>query len=154
MKIETKSLNETQDFAREFVEKILARPKNAGATVVALYGDLGSEKTSFVQGAAKAFSIKETVTSPTFVIEKIYKLARKKFSHIIHIDCYRIENSKEIKLLGWDDKLADPKNLIFIEWAERVENILPTDTVKLYFEFLNENKRKIEIKGVKHENFR
>jgi len=154
MKLETENLKETQDFAQEFVEKILTRPKNDIASVIALYGDLGSGKTSFVQSVAKALGVETTVTSPTFVIEKIYKLARKKFSHIIHIDCYRIEDSKEIKLLDWDDKLADPKNLIFIEWAERVENILPAGTVKLYFEFINENKRKIEIRSVKHGNFK
>lgn len=139
----THGLEDTFSFAKDFVKNIT--PRADAATVVALYGDLGSGKTSFVQGAAKALDIDATIISPTFVIERVYKLANQKFDHLIHIDCYRIDASKEIALLGWDEKIANPRNLIFVEWAERIEEILSPDTIRLYFEHKGETTRCIKF---------
>src|SRR3989344_6867263 len=95
MKIISKSLGETEKIAREFLAKIIVKNEN-GATVVGLYGDLGSGKTAFTQATAKCLGVKEAVTSPTFVIEKIYKLDRQNFEHLIHIDAYRLGSGNEI----------------------------------------------------------
>ena len=83
MKYTAKNLEETQKIAADFVKNLSAGTN--GATVVGLYGELGSGKTSFAQGLAGALGISEKVVSPTFVIEKIYELANQKFSHLIHI---------------------------------------------------------------------
>ncbi|NQV93307.1 tRNA (adenosine(37)-N6)-threonylcarbamoyltransferase complex ATPase subunit type 1 TsaE [Candidatus Kaiserbacteria bacterium] len=101
------------------------------ATVIGLYGDLGAGKTTFTKTLAKTLGVSETVTSPTFVIEKIYTLTGQKFSHLIHIDAYRLEGSHELKQLGWDTIVSDPQNLIIIEWADKVEDILPKHTRKI-----------------------
>jgi len=155
MLVITKSCKETHTLAERIVREILGKTSAQERTVVvALYGDLGSGKTSFVQGAARAFGIPERVLSPTFIIERVYAIPSSDpglaqgriFTHFIHIDCYRLKNSEELKKLGWNDIINNPKNIIFVEWAEIVENILPEGVVKIYFEFVDENERKIEIK--------
>jgi tRNA threonylcarbamoyladenosine biosynthesis protein TsaE len=115
------------------------------ATVIGLYGDLGSGKTAFVKAVAKRFGVLETVTSPTFVLEKIYKLSGQIFSHLIHIDAYRLEEARELKQLGFSEPLKDPGNVIFIEWAERVEELLPKGARRIKFAFIDETTRDIQI---------
>jgi tRNA threonylcarbamoyladenosine biosynthesis protein TsaE len=141
MKITAKSLTETEIAAKDFVSTL--NPQ-ATALVVGLYGDLGSGKTTFTQAVARTLGIAEVVTSPTFIIEKIYKLHDQHFDHLIHIDAYRLESGKELENLGFDEIATDPKNLIMIEWPEKVAEILPPDIVKLKFTFINESTREIE----------
>jgi tRNA threonylcarbamoyladenosine biosynthesis protein TsaE len=132
-----------KDIVRRFVDGI--RPKLDEATVVGLYGDLGAGKTTFTQAVAEALGVKETVVSPTFVIEKIYKLAGQKFRHLIHIDAYRLRGGEELKGIGWDEIVRDPGNVIMIEWADRVEDILPKNIIKISFRYVDENRREISI---------
>lgn len=113
------------------------------ATVVGLYGDLGAGKTTFTKALAKVLGVEGTVTSPTFVLEKIYTLTGQRFSHLIHIDAYRLEGSVELKQLGWDTIVSDPENLIIVEWADKVEDILPEDTKKVSLKVTGENVRDI-----------
>ncbi len=98
------------------------------ATVIALSGDLGAGKTTFVQQAAFALQATERVSSPTFVIMKFYPLPYGKFRKIIHIDAYRLKSAEELKKLGWEELLQDPFTLIFIEWPENVRAALPKST--------------------------
>lgn len=144
MKIVSKSLSDTEKIAKDFIEKISMGIYN-NALVVGLYGDLGSGKTTFTQAIAKLFDIKEDVTSPTFVIEKIYPLEDKKFKNFIHIDAYRLDSAKELSVLDWDKTLSDSRNIIFIEWPERVLEVLPENHAKIFFKFLSEFEREIEI---------
>ena len=123
MKHISRNLEGTQKIAKDFVYSI--KKKEKGATVVGFYGDLGSGKTTFVQNIAKVFGVSETVTSPTFVIEKIYELNNQNFQHLIHIDAYRLEKSEELLHLGWNELISDKNNLILVEWPEKVENIMP-----------------------------
>jgi tRNA threonylcarbamoyladenosine biosynthesis protein TsaE len=156
MKTTTHPLEETDAFAGALMKKIIGEcvTKNgnqSAATIVGLYGDLGSGKTTFAQAAAKALGIKEGVTSPTFVIEKIYKIEQEKvtnkkttpFTHLIHIDAYRLDASDELIRLGWREISANPANLILIEWPERVADIMPADHRRLKFTFINEKTREI-----------
>lgn len=145
MKIISKSLKETDKIARDFIEKEFVRNEN-GAIIIGLYGDLGSGKTAFTQAVAKCLGVKETVTSPTFVIEKIYKLENKKFDYLIHIDAYRLKSGDELLHLGWEEIAKNPKNIILIEWPERVAEILPDNIKKIYFTFIDENTREIEFR--------
>lgn len=134
------SLTETRSLAEKFVASLT--PYNT-AMVVGLYGDLGAGKTTFTQAVAKILGVEETVTSPTFVIEKIYTLAHPDFKKLIHIDAYRLESGKELLTLGWEDIVNDPKNIIMLEWPEKVADILPSSMKKLQFQFVNENTREI-----------
>lgn len=156
MKIVSKSVEETNKLAKSFIEKISMGVHNE-ALVVGLYGDLGSGKTTFTQAVAKVFGITEDITSPTFVIEKIYSIehpsqiesqfdgASNKFTHLVHIDAYRLDSSRELSVLDWQRTKSDPKNIILIEWPERVIDILPENHAKINFKFINENEREIDF---------
>jgi tRNA threonylcarbamoyladenosine biosynthesis protein TsaE len=134
------SLDDTRKIAETFLKNL--KPQQT-ATLIGLYGDLGSGKTTFTQAAAKLLDVTETVTSPTFVIEKIYKLSHQHFTHLIHIDAYRLESGKELLSLGWQEIMNDPKNLIFLEWPEKVSDILPETIQKIEFLFVDETTRSI-----------
>ncbi len=110
---------------------------------MALSGDLGSGKTSFTQGAAKALGIKERVLSPTFIIERIYKINKKPFSLFVHIDCYRFKKSEEINALGWNELVKNPQAIIFVEWAEFIRKLIPKDAFWVKFAYTKENTRHI-----------
>src|SRR3989338_7177014 len=139
--MKTHNLQAFQKTAQDFVRTLF--PAGAVATVVGLYGDLGAGKTTFVQAIAKALGVVETVNSPTFLIVKSYQFPVQSFKTLIHIDAYRLKNSDELRKLRFDELLADPNNLIIIEWADKVSDILPPDHRQLFFEFVDETTRKI-----------
>ena len=101
------------------------------ALLVTLSGELGAGKTTFTQLVARALGIDEPVTSPTFVLEKIYELEGQAFARLVHIDAYRLEGGQALKPLGFDDLYADPNNLILLEWPERVTDALPTADISI-----------------------
>ena len=137
----SKSLDETGELARDFLAGLVANQH--GATVIGLSGDLGSGKTAFTQAIARELGISEPVTSPTFVLEKIYKLADQKFGRLVHVDAYRLESGEELLKLGFAELLSDKNNLIIIEWVERVKEILP-EFREVDFKFIDEQTREIE----------
>jgi tRNA threonylcarbamoyladenosine biosynthesis protein TsaE len=139
----TKSLEETNEVSRKFVE--LLREGEQKARIIGLFGDLGSGKTTFTKGIAEVLGVEDTVTSPTFVIEKIYKLENQTFDSLIHIDAYRLNSGEELKKLGWEEISSNPKNLILIEWPERVQDILPKEMETIEFKFIDENTREINF---------
>lgn len=148
-KTTTKSPEETALLAKKILEKIRKERANqpARATILLLSGDLGSGKTTFTQGLARSLGISETVTSPTFIIEKIYKLENDpNFDHLIHIDAYRLEGKSEAELLNLKTLFADSRSLIAIEWPDNLGSDFPKEAVHLNFKFLNENER--EVKGI------
>src|SRR3990167_6998785 len=116
-----KELNSLDDLAQE-AAALAARlmPKEDGATLVTLSGELGAGKTSFTQALARAYGVEEQVTSPTFVLEKIYALPSSAFARLVHIDAYRLKDGSEIAPLGFDELMRDPGTLIVLEWPERV----------------------------------
>jgi tRNA threonylcarbamoyladenosine biosynthesis protein TsaE len=141
----SKSVEETVGVAGNFLEKISSQ-KNHKATVVGLFGDLGSGKTTFTQALGKHLGVVDVMTSPTFVIEKRYDLdGIYGFKKLIHIDAYRLDSSAEILNLNFQEDLNNPDNLILIEWPERVESALPGDTIKINFKFISEFEREIDV---------
>ncbi|KKW17427.1 MAG: Hydrolase, P-loop family [Candidatus Magasanikbacteria bacterium GW2011_GWA2_50_22] len=118
-------------------------PKKDRATVVALFGDLGAGKTAFAKALARAYGIEDDVTSPTFVIEKIYTPAKGPFSRLIHIDAYRLNSAHDLEVLGWDELLQAPSNLILVEWPENVERAIPSDAYRISLEYVDEHTRSI-----------
>lgn len=144
----THSLEEFNEEAARFITELLPRPGNA--TVVTLSGELGAGKTTFVQAVAKALGVAESVTSPTFVLEKIYQLEGREFSHLIHIDAYRLKGAQELEALGWKELLADTGNLIVLEWPERVAETIPEDAIRIRFD-IHGDERTISINGSKED---
>lgn len=167
MKYISHSLEETQKIAVDFANSLL--PDKNKATVVGLYGNLGAGKTTLTQYLAKHFGVEDIVTSPTFVIEKIYELKQSavssqyqggikinqnlntkyymlnaNFTHLIHIDAYRLEKSEELLHLGWNEMISDKNNLILVEWPERVSSIM-SEHIKIKIDHISENEREIEI---------
>ena len=128
----TDNYKKTQSLGEQFAKKLI------GGEVVALYGDLGGGKTTFTQGIAKGLGIKQRIISPTFVIVRSYKI-----KNFYHIDLYRIENKRDIEGLGIEDILKNPENIVVVEWAERLGDLLPKKRIDVSFEYLDEEKRKI-----------
>ncbi len=139
--MQSKSLSDTKQIAEEYLKQL--PHGQTVAPVIGLRGDLGTGKTAFVQQIANILGITEAITSPTFVIEKIYKLDNPHYTHLIHIDAYRLEREQEILSLGWNEIIADPKNLIMIEWPEKVAGVMPEYTKYINFTFINDTTRDI-----------
>ena len=134
------TLEELDAEAARFVRTIT--PRETGATLITLSGELGAGKTAFVKAIAQALGVGETVTSPTFVLEKIYALKDTacpsvadghavSFKRLVHIDAYRLEGGATLAPLGFDELMKDPDNLILLEWPERVADALPPATIAL-----------------------
>jgi len=145
----TNSPAQTKKLGENIAKKILKREaKKNQAFIIGLEGELGGGKTTFLQGFAKGLGIKQRITSPTFVIMKKFKIENCKFKieNFYHLDCYRVNKSKEILDLGFKEIISNPRNIVAIEWAERIKKILPKNTLIVRFEFIDETKRKICIR--------
>ncbi len=138
------NLEEVEQIAKDILEKI-NKKINKGATVIAFYGDLGAGKTTITKEIAKQLGILVKVVSPTFVIMKIYKTKNDKYKNMVHIDAYRLDKSKELLNLGFNEMLKDKDNLIVIEWPERVEDCLPSNTHKIKLDHKDDTKRVIKF---------
>lgn len=121
-------------------------PTVSGASVIALSGDLGAGKTQFAKGVGRALGISRTITSPTFLIMRSYKASQGPWEYLFHLDCYRLEDPQELRVLGWDEIASNPKNLIVVEWAERVCALLPPWTVWVELEVVSPTKRAINVR--------
>ncbi len=144
-KIRSKSIEETEKTAHDFVASLEESADQEQATVVGLYGELGSGKTTFMKSVARAFGVEEIVTSPTFVIQKCYPLQNRRFSYLYHIDAYRLKGGDELLTLGWEGVVNDPQNIVFIEWPEYIASALPTSFNKVMFKTVNETTRDITL---------
>lgn len=135
------ALSELAYFARNILAVLtMAKPKEA-ATVVALVGELGAGKTTFVQTLARELGVRELVQSPTYVLMKSYPLelsgpaseTNNKFTKLVHIDAYRLESPEEFDALRPEEFLSDPATLVLIEWPQKVPGKLPTPDMTLSF---------------------
>lgn len=133
----TNSSEETEKLGEEFAKELI------GGDIICLYGNLGSGKTTFVKGLAKGLGIKSRIISPTFVLIRQHRI---NFKFLYHIDLYRLENGEDIKGLGLEDLFKDKNSIIVIEWAEKLGELLPENRIDIFFEILNEEKRKITLK--------
>ena len=141
----TNSLEETQKIAFDLAQKFSSDGRSkTSAMVIALRGELGGGKTSFAQGFAKGLGIKSKILSPTFNIFKKFKF--QNYGTLYHFDCYRVEKTKEILDLGFEEIISNPNNIVVIEWAEKIKKILPKETLWITFKFTNETTRKITFK--------
>jgi tRNA threonylcarbamoyladenosine biosynthesis protein TsaE len=111
--------------------------------VLALVGDLGAGKTCLTRGIARGLGIDEPVTSPTFILVAEY-LTSAGFP-LYHADCYRLEQAAaEAQAIGLDELLLDA-GVAVVEWAERIEPLLPADHLRISLSVLDENRRELEF---------
>ncbi len=139
--IVTTSPSETRKQGKMFGKKALL---GEGPFFLALYGNLGSGKTTFLKGFAKGAGVKEEVTSPTFLIYKKYKTERGK--NFYHFDAYRIEG-KDLSLLGFEKIIKERKSIIATEWSENIEEKIPREAIKISFSYLSPKKRRLIVEG-------
>jgi len=131
----TQSSGETEALAVRFAKKL--KPGN----VILLEGDLGSGKTTFVKGLAEGLGVRrgESVSSPTFVIMRIYKGKIP----VYHFDLYRLESEAELEAIGFDEFVNDPSAVCCIEWPERAGRLIPPDALKVQLKVIGESERTI-----------
>lgn len=142
MEKELHSLSEVEAAGAGFAQ-VLA-PKETGATLVTLSGELGAGKTTFTQSVARALGVEGSVQSPTFVLMKIYALPETaRFKRLVHVDAYRLQGGKELSPLGFDEVLHDKDNLVLLEWPEQVADGLPEADHRLRLEVLSPTARKL-----------
>ena len=164
----SKNIKDTKEIAKEFLAGLDQNKKKA--TVVGLYGELGTGKTAFSQAVAKLLGVKRKVNSPTFVIMKKYELPKQEFcknfladkknpvpagenfyktpafKNLIHIDAYRLKNEKELLHLGWEEIISNPEHLVFIEWPENIIKAMPKKHHQIHISHTKEGHRKFKIK--------
>lgn len=133
-----KNLKATLDFGKELA--LNTKKKE----IIAISGPLGSGKTSVAQGIAKGFGINSKINSPTFNIIKVYPVKKhKQIEEFVHIDAYRLKSDKELLFLGINEYFQADNNFIFIEWAEKIKDILPKNTKKIKINYFNNNKERV-----------
>ncbi len=120
----------------------LARMLHAG-DVVALYGELGAGKTCFVQGLARGIGARSEATSPTFIFVNEYQGRLP----IYHVDLYRTEGLQEILDLGVEEYLYGD-GITVVEWAEKIEHLLPAGTIRVTIRGLGDEPREIRLEGI------
>jgi tRNA threonylcarbamoyladenosine biosynthesis protein TsaE len=142
MKYISKTEIETYQIAAKIAKKL------KGGEIIALEGDLGAGKTTFVRGLARAFGIKQNVTSPTFVLMKIYEIGNKKYEirNLVHVDCYRLDEVQELFYLGIEEYLNKPAMVVIIEWADKIRVYLRNFKKIKWIKIINkDNKQRIFI---------
>lgn len=139
MEVIVRSTEETRKLAEQ-----LAKNTKTG-DIIALYGDLGSGKTTFTKHLVEHLGSSSRVQSPTFVIHRVYESDNIKINHF---DLYRLKSVYEVEDMGFEETLKDQNAVTIIEWPEVVERILEKYSdrlIKMKFTYLDEDERKIEI---------
>lgn len=151
MEILSNSTQETKKLAYDLAKKM--KP----GMVVALFGDIGAGKTTFVNYLAKALGFTDRVQSPTFVLIRHYKDKKSvknvnddtcKINSINHVDLYRLSLKEELFDLGLFEIINNNDNLTLIEWPELVMEFLPQGTPRISFFVIGEGKRRIVIENL------
>jgi tRNA threonylcarbamoyladenosine biosynthesis protein TsaE len=115
-------------------------------SVLALRGDLGAGKTTFVQGLLEALGAEKPYVSPTFVIMKQYDLSESSANgirRVYHVDAYRMDDPEEIEKLGFAEWCADQEGIVLVEWPEKIEPLLPPTVKTISFAWLSDTDREI-----------
>ncbi len=138
------------DHSLDFVSKSPEQTRRIGirlgaalqaGDLICLQGDLGAGKTTLVQGMAQGWGALDSVSSPTFVLVNAYRRADE--SQFFHMDAYRVDSAPEGEELDLDAMLdAGP---LLIEWAERIEKILPRECLWVTLEHVSEEHRQMRF---------
>ncbi len=137
------STEQTKKIAADFATTL------SGGECIMLQGELGSGKTTFVQGVCEALGVKEHVTSPTFAIMNIYHLPKLPTpgvgKKVVHLDLYRLKTVAEIAALGLEEYMGQTDTIMLVEWPDMVDGIDWKPTYTITFTSTNENERIISI---------
>ena len=131
------SLENIHEAAKEFVEEM------GDYTVFAFYGNMGAGKTTFINALCEALGVEDIINSPSFSIINEYR-SESTAELIYHFDCYRLENEDEAYDIGVEDYF-DSGAVCLIEWPERIENLLPADTVAVHVTVEDDDTRVISV---------
>ena len=134
--VTTESAEETRALAAKLAA---ALPPD---TTLALHGDMGVGKTTFVQGLAQGLGVKEQVTSPTFAIYSVHRGAK---CSLIHLDAYRLENERQIEPLLLEEFLVSPWCLA-VEWPEKIGAWLPAKALHLTLSIVDGERHRVELR--------
>jgi tRNA threonylcarbamoyladenosine biosynthesis protein TsaE len=126
-------VSEIDTFLNEFVAKL------KGGEILALEGPLGAGKTTFTQALGKKLGVTKKITSPTYILLQSFpgKLPSKKAVTLHHLDLYRTKDYKEVQALGIEEFWSLPDSITVIEWADKIKNKLPKNTI--YVNFAQQN---------------
>lgn len=140
---QTKSVSETQQIAVDFLSQL------EDGVVVALVGELGSGKTTFVQAIGQALGVPRVI-SPTYNIVKHYHLEGKQgqIENLVHLDLYRLGGPEEARSFDLGEIFSQPHDLVMVEWAEKAKKLLPQPHYWVEFKHLGADEREIIIKKV------
>ena len=145
MEITIKNLDEMGEKARMFINAL------GEQRVIAFYGSMGAGKTTFIRALCQELGVIEPVTSPTFAIVNEYEVVDQSSIHqssihqssikkIFHFDFYRIKRLEEAYDMGFEDYLYSG-HLCLIEWPELIEDLLPSETVRVHITIAEDGSR-------------
>lgn len=141
-KIITESAAQTQKLGEKLGSSFLTQEGSRVPRVLCLWGELGSGKTTFVQGLAKGLGVTSRLLSPTFIIVRHHDIPA--FSGILyHLDLYRIATSEDARAIGFTDMVNEPGSLVVVEWPERLGGLLPEKRADIRFETLPDGRHNI-----------
>lgn len=138
MEIKIQSLESIHEAAREFIAAM------GDSTVFALYGKMGAGKTTFVKALCEELGVTDVISSPTFAIVNEYR-SDETGELIYHFDFYRINKISEAEQIGTEDYFYSGA-LCFIEWPEKIEDLLPGDVVEVAITENPDGSRTVEVK--------
>ena len=132
--ITIETISDIESAAKKFLTEI------GSNNIIALYGDMGAGKTTFTKGMCKVLNVTDIVNSPTFTIVNEYRTPEGRA--IYHFDFYRIERLSEAFDIGFEE-FMDSGELSIIEWPEKIEQILPEETLRVRIEVLDDGCRRL-----------
>jgi tRNA threonylcarbamoyladenosine biosynthesis protein TsaE len=144
MKLVSRNPEDTRAIAAKLAQRVRAAMPGAQATVIALRGELGAGKTTFVQGFADAIGVVQTPKSPTFTLMKSYAVPSTPYS-VWHLDCYRLKGREDLTTLDMHLVLSDPRNIVLVEWPERIGDGLPRNHIEVHMTHAGADSRGIDI---------
>ena len=119
---------DTRQFSHDLLECARDSFKDECASVITLSGPLGAGKTALVKHLAVLLGISDPVVSPTFILRSDYDTTDPLFTHLIHIDAYRL-SPDEVATIGWFDIIKQPSTLIAVEWPENISEHIPLEVI-------------------------
>lgn len=134
--IKIESLDKIDEAALEFIRAM------GDNTVFAFHGDMGAGKTTFIKAVCENLGVSDTINSPTFAIVNEYRSDSGEL--IYHFDFYRINKIEEVFDFGYEDYFYSG-SLCFIEWPEKVDTLLPKDTVNVYVKVQQDGSREVSL---------
>lgn len=136
MKIILNSEEETIKFAKTFANQL------KGSEIIGLVGNLGAGKTVFSRALASGLKITNKITSPTFVLMKVYEVKKHPtIKYLCHIDAYRLKTANDLVAIGANEYFGRADTVSVIEWADKIKNILPKNTKYIKIKIGENNQR-------------